>query len=52
MINWGIIGAGNIAHTFSKDLHLINGGRLYAVASRSLEKAKNFADEYDAPLAF
>ena len=52
MINWGIIGAGNIAHTFSKDLNLVKNGKLVAVASRSLEKARNFADEYNAPLAF
>ncbi len=52
MINWGIIGAGNIAHTFSKDLNLVEHGKLVAVASRSLEKARNFADEYNAPLAF
>ena len=52
MINWGIIGAGNIAHTFSKDLQLVQDGKLVAVASRSLEKARNFADEYQAPLAF
>lgn len=52
MTNWGIIGAGNIAHSFSKDLRLVEQGRLMAVASRSLEKAKAFAKEYDAPLAF
>lgn len=52
MTNWGIIGAGNIAHSFSKDLRLVEQGRLMAVASRSLEKAKAFAKEYNAPLAF
>jgi len=52
MIKWGIIGAGNIAHTFSKDLSLVTGGTLFAVASRSIEKAKVFAVEYNAPLAF
>ncbi|WP_419211159.1 Gfo/Idh/MocA family protein [Maribacter sp. X9] len=52
MINWGIIGAGNIAHTFSKDLKLVENGKLVAVASRSLEKATTFANEYNAPLAF
>ncbi len=48
MIRWGIVGAGNIAHTFSKDLALVNGGSLTAVASRSLNKAREFADEYNA----
>lgn len=52
MIKWGIVGAGNIAHSFSKDLALVNGGELTAVASRNLEKAQAFASEYGAPNAF
>ena len=52
MVRWGIVGAGKIAQSFSKDLALVSGGRLAAVASRSLEKAREFAAEYDAPHAF
>ncbi|WP_321827038.1 Gfo/Idh/MocA family protein [Maribacter dokdonensis] len=52
MIKWGIVGAGNIAHSFSKDLALVDGGQLVSVASRSLEKARTFAKEYGAPNAF
>ncbi|MEP2278047.1 Gfo/Idh/MocA family oxidoreductase [Maribacter sp.] len=52
MIKWGIVGAGNIAHSFSKDLALVNGGKLVSVASRSLEKARTFADEYEAENAY
>lgn len=52
MIRWGIVGAGKIAHTFSKDLALVNGGSLTAVASRSFDKAREFADEYNAEHAF
>ncbi|TDS13487.1 putative dehydrogenase [Maribacter caenipelagi] len=52
MIKWGIVGAGNIAHSFSKDLALVSGGELVSVASRSLEKAKDFANEYGAPNAY
>ena len=52
MIKWGIVGAGNIAHSFSKDLALVNGGVLTAVASRDLDKARSFANEYGAPNAF
>lgn len=52
MIKWGIVGAGNIAHSFSKDLALVNGGKLVSIASRNLEKAQAFADEYDAPNAY
>lgn len=52
MIKWGIVGAGNIAHSFSKDLALVNGGKLVSVASRNLEKAQAFADEYGALNAY
>lgn len=52
MIKWGIVGAGNIAHSFSKDLALVIGGELTAVASRDLDKARSFANEYGAPNAF
>ncbi|SIS56103.1 Predicted dehydrogenase [Zobellia uliginosa] len=51
-IRWGIVGLGSIAHTFAKDLALVTGGTLTAVASRSLEKAKTFADEYGAAHTF
>ncbi len=46
--NWGIIGLGNIAHKFAKDLQSIPGARLHAVASTSEERAQNFAAQYDA----
>ena len=46
---WGIIGLGKIAHKFAQDLQKIPQAKLQAVASRTLEKAKRFADEYKAP---
>ncbi len=46
IINWGIIGLGNIAHQFANDLNLFKGANLYAVASRSSDKAKEFAQKY------
>lgn len=49
MINWGIIGLGKIAHKFAKDLSLLDGAKLHAVASRSVERSKAFADEYHVP---
>jgi predicted dehydrogenase len=52
MIKWGIVGAGNIAHSFSKDLALVNGGILTSVASRDVTKARSFADEYGAPNSY
>jgi len=52
MVRWGIVGAGNIANSFAKDLALVAGNRLCAVASRSLDKARDFADTYGAEHAF
>ncbi|QCX00171.1 Gfo/Idh/MocA family oxidoreductase [Aggregatimonas sangjinii] len=51
-IRWGILGPGRIAHSFTKDLALVRDGRLTAVASRNLERAREFADEYNAEFAF
>lgn len=45
---WGIIGLGKIARKFANDLLQISHAELHAVASRTLEKAKAFADEYGA----
>ncbi|MEB3344788.1 Gfo/Idh/MocA family oxidoreductase [Aquimarina gracilis] len=47
-IKWGIIGLGNIAHQFVKDLELISGAQLLAVGSRDINKAKNFAKMHKA----
>lgn len=51
-IRWGIIGLGNIAHQFAKDLMLIEDANLAAVASRNLEKSQGFAKEYDCQKAY
>ncbi|KJD34292.1 oxidoreductase [Tamlana nanhaiensis] len=51
-IKWGIIGLGNIAHKFAKDLLTINDAELYAVASRNQEKANDFAKTYNAQKAY
>ncbi len=52
MINWGIVGLGRIAHKFAKDLAILNNTHLHAVASRSLENAQGFADQYNVQHAF
>ncbi|MDO5981882.1 Gfo/Idh/MocA family protein [Flavivirga spongiicola] len=52
IINWGIIGLGNIANKFVQDLLTIKGAQLYAVASRSKEKANAFASKYHAIKAY
>jgi predicted dehydrogenase len=47
-IKWGVIGLGNIAHQFVRDLALIKEAELYAVASRSINKAKDFGTKHKA----
>lgn len=51
-IGWGIIGLGNIATSFARDLALVDGGRLIGVASRSIEKAEAFADQFKPKYQF
>ncbi len=50
--NWGIIGAGWIAGQFAKDLKLLPNAFLKAVASRSSERAKTFAGEFEIPVSY
>jgi predicted dehydrogenase len=49
--NWAILGPGNIAHKFATDLALVPQAKLYAVASRSLAKAQDFAQTHAVPHA-
>ncbi|WP_410512807.1 Gfo/Idh/MocA family oxidoreductase [Paenibacillus sp. BR2-3] len=50
-LKWAIIGPGNIAAEFAAALQEMNG-TLYAVGSRSLEKARDFAKQYGAEKAY
>ena len=43
-IRWGIIGLGDIARKFANDLNLVADAEIIAVASRSMDKAKDFAE--------
>jgi predicted dehydrogenase/aryl-alcohol dehydrogenase-like predicted oxidoreductase len=43
---WGILGTGNIAHTFAKGLAKSRTGKLVAIASRKQEPADKFAAEF------
>jgi len=51
-IRWGIIGLGKIAHKFASDLLIIDEAELYAVSSRTQEKATAFAAKYNAVKAY
>ena len=51
-IRWGIIGLGNIANKFAADLLTVNGVELCAVASRSQQKADDFAKKHQAAKAY
>ncbi|WP_299107511.1 Gfo/Idh/MocA family protein [uncultured Winogradskyella sp.] len=52
IINWGIIGAGKIAAKFATDLNTVSNSKFYAIASRNLEKAKNFGKEFNADITY
>jgi dihydrodiol dehydrogenase / D-xylose 1-dehydrogenase (NADP) len=47
LIRWGIMGTGTIANSFVKGLSALEDAELYAVASRSKEKAEDFGKKYD-----
>lgn len=51
-IRWGILGPGRIAHSFAKDLRLTKTSELVAVASRNLDRATDFAKEFEAKYAY
>lgn len=51
-LKWGIIGTGYMSDTFSRTLNDSHNNILYAVASRSLDKAEAFARKHGAIRAF
>ena len=52
MTGWGIVGPGGIAGRFAGDVGAVDGCRLVAVASRSLDRAQAFARDHDIPNAY
>jgi len=50
-MKFAIIGAGHIAHKFAEALHATHG-QPYAIASRSMTKAKNFQKQHDFETAY
>jgi len=47
--NWGIIGAGSIANKMVAALKILPNARVFGVASRNIEKAREFGQRYDIP---
>lgn len=45
-VNWGIVGPGIIARRFAEELVYSRTGKLVAVASRSVDRARSFAEEF------
>lgn len=52
MLNFGIIGIGNIAHRVAKGILSSPKANLYAVTSRNKENAKEFKEQYGAEKAY
>ncbi len=50
--NWGILGPGKIAHQFAKGLSVTDKGVLFAVGSRNMERAADFARQYGASRSY
>jgi len=50
-VRWGIAATGGIARAFAQGLTLVDDAELVAVASRTTERARAFADEVGAPRA-
>lgn len=51
-IRWGIVGTGNISNQFVQGLKTLDDVILQAVASRSMDKAQEFADKHDFHTAY
>jgi predicted dehydrogenase len=49
---WGILGAGRIAEKFCTALCFVEGSEVYAVASRDLAKAKDYASKFNAAVFY
>src|SRR3954447_24469473 len=51
-LGWAIVGTGGISRTTAGDLHLTENLDLVAVASRTIDNASDFADEFEVPRAY
>jgi predicted dehydrogenase len=50
--NWAILGCGKIAKKFALELRGLPNANLYAAASRNIENAQNFVDEFGFEKAY
>lgn len=50
-VRWGIAGPGAIAVGFANDLRLVPGAELAAIGSRNADRAREFAERFEAPNA-
>ena len=52
MFNWAFIGTGTIVRKFIKGLSAVEGANLYAVGSRNISRAEEFAKEFGIEKAY
>lgn len=52
MIHFGILGAGDIAHTIAFTISQMKDVNMYAIASRSMEKAMQYKEKYGMEKAY
>lgn len=52
VMRWGIMGPGNISHKFAEGLEFLDEAEITAVASHSMERAQNFAREFNIKRAY
>jgi predicted dehydrogenase len=50
--NWGILGTGDAAARFANSLTKLPNAKLLGIGSRSLEKAKTFAENHNVPRTY
>ncbi|MGC1208107.1 MAG: Gfo/Idh/MocA family oxidoreductase [Ornithinimicrobium sp.] len=50
-LRWGVVGPGRIARNVAADFEHVEGSRMVAVASRSLDRSTAFAQEFDVERA-
>lgn len=48
-IKWGILGTGRIAKVFATALQAVENSELYAVGSRTEQKAQEFSEQFNVP---